>query len=573
MAKEELVLEIIAEIDELKKAFGEIKKKLKEVESTKVDTPLKRFKESAERAKSALSSLKEEIFSLKTAIVGAFSTGITILFSKSVIDTASRIEQLRTRISLLGKEAQQNFEALYEYARQLPFPIEQTIETLISLQAQGLRPTQEQFKILLDTVAALGGSRDTLEGIARALAQIQTKGKAQLEELYQLAERGVPVFEILKEELRLTGEQLQNIAQSGLTSSQVLEALFRGLEKRFGGFTEKYANTWSGLVNRLTNIWEDFKKSVADTGYFRALKKALDDFVKWANSAAGRAKLKEWARETGKALLTMIQIGVTGFKILAIAALQAKKALESLKAVGEAGGLKGKELLELAKIKAKQFAAQIKGDKRRLLELKIEELYLKTEAAKKYNALAENYQKEIKSTEKSLKTLEEALEKLEEKLNEIKENPLSETPEGRGNLGKLFSSTFEPVKQGASQVLQTLEKLRQEWEKTRKELSLSLSEPFMDEWDRKLLEINRKADELKEKFKDIEGANKFIEQWRKAQIEIIKAQKEQEELNTLLKEYEKEFEDLEKKEIERIEVQKTILENKLKEELNYENEN
>lgn len=569
--KEELVLEIEAEIGKLKQALNEVKKQLKSVDKTTIDSPVKRFKESLKSAKRSLIDLRETLFSLKTAIVAAFSSAAVGLFSKSIIDTASRIEQLRLRISVLGKETQENFSALYEYAKKLPFPIEQTMEALISMGAQGLRPTQKQFEILMDTVAALGGSQETLEGIARALAQIHTKGKVQLEELYQLAERGVPAFQILREELGLTGQQLQNIAQSGISADRALEALFRGLEKRFGGFSKRFANTWQGLVNQLKNIWTDFKKQVADTGYFRALKRALADFVRWANSKTGQLKLREWAKKTGKALIVMVKIGVSGFKWLATAVLWGKKAFDSFVAIVKTAAVKLAEFWDIAGIKFQKFKTWLtefpgKEKERKLKELDLREKAVKVAADLEINKIKENYERKLRQTEEAIKTIQQTANELNRFLDRILEEGerLREAPEGK-DLGAVFSKAIAPIKNTATQASEALKKLREEWTKVRKELQLSLSLPYMDEFDKKLMEINLKAEELKKKFKDIKGAKEFIERWKRAQIEIVKTQKEQKELNELLEEYQKEFDELTKKELERIEAKRTALETKLKE--------
>lgn len=52
-----------------------------------------------------------------------------------------------------------------------------------------------------NTVAAVGGNSETLNNIARALGQIQTKGKLSAEEMNQLAENGVGAWDILSKQM------------------------------------------------------------------------------------------------------------------------------------------------------------------------------------------------------------------------------------------------------------------------------------------------------------------------------------------------------------------------------------
>jgi tape measure domain-containing protein len=52
-----------------------------------------------------------------------------------------------------------------------------------------------------NAVAGVGGSQETLNGVIVALGQMQTKGKLVQQEVNQIAERGIPIFEILRQKL------------------------------------------------------------------------------------------------------------------------------------------------------------------------------------------------------------------------------------------------------------------------------------------------------------------------------------------------------------------------------------
>ena len=67
---------------------------------------------------------------------------------------------------------------------------------------------------------------------------MQTKGKVSTQELLQMAERGLPVFEILGKKLNLTKEQLGDIGNQAISSSVAIPALLEGLNERFAGSLE-----------------------------------------------------------------------------------------------------------------------------------------------------------------------------------------------------------------------------------------------------------------------------------------------------------------------------------------------
>lgn len=102
-----------------------------------------------------------------------------------------------------------------------------------------------------DAVSALGGGDAELQGVIRAIGQIQAKGKVSAEELLQLAERGIPAYEILGEQLGLTGEQVANIGTLGIDAATGINALLAGLGERFAGAMDAQSKTLLGMLSNV----------------------------------------------------------------------------------------------------------------------------------------------------------------------------------------------------------------------------------------------------------------------------------------------------------------------------------
>lgn len=135
-----------------------------------------------------------------------------------------------------------------------------------------------------DTVSALGGGDEELQGVIRAIGQIQAKGKVSAEELLQLAERGVPAYQILQEELGLTGDQVANIGTLGIDAATGINALLTGLSDRFAGAMERQSQTILGLFSNVQD--EVTRISVIIGGQLmKALN--LDDVLQGAIDALG----------------------------------------------------------------------------------------------------------------------------------------------------------------------------------------------------------------------------------------------------------------------------------------------
>lgn len=69
----------------------------------------------------------------------------------------------------------------------------------------------------------------------------------------QMAERGLPVFPILQEKLKLTAKEMENIGNAGIKSTTAINALLTGLNERFAGAMEKQSKTLMGTFSNLSD--------------------------------------------------------------------------------------------------------------------------------------------------------------------------------------------------------------------------------------------------------------------------------------------------------------------------------
>lgn len=254
------------------------------------------LKSLGDHGKKSLGSLTSAVFSLQGAVAGLASVAV----AKTFIDAANEARNLQLSLDAITKgQGVETFKALEHWASRLPISTSKAIGTYRSLRAMGLEPTLDQMTTLVDTTKALGAGEDVLQGIARALGQIQTKGRVQAEELMQLAERGIPVYEILEEQLGLNAKAFENMSKSGVTAEQAVQAIFTGLADRFGGTAQKMQDKWEGLMARLGEIWRKFRVDVMESGLFSVMEQGLADVVNKLEELQSEGTLKIWAQEAG----------------------------------------------------------------------------------------------------------------------------------------------------------------------------------------------------------------------------------------------------------------------------------
>lgn len=237
------------------------------------------------------------LLSLKGLAVGAFAAWGLKRIQDAFIATGSAMDNMRLSLDTITKgKGAEWFERLNKWALKSPINTAKAIKAFIGMRAMGLKIEEKGMTTLADTASAIGGGSDTLESIARALGQIQTKGRVSSEELIQLAERGIPAFEILAEKMHLTGEQVSNIGKQGLDAGKAIEALFEGMVERYGGQSEKIQWKWSGMIETMKSYWTEFQRLVMDAGAMEYLEGRLKGLIKKIDRLSDSGQLKQWAQ-------------------------------------------------------------------------------------------------------------------------------------------------------------------------------------------------------------------------------------------------------------------------------------
>ncbi len=273
--------------------------------TVKTDTLLKKIQTRMGSVTRAAGGILSKLVSMKTMAIGALAGWGVKALAGSFLQVGSGMDQLKLSLDTITKgEGEKWFKELNEWAMKMPVNTKTAIEAFTRMRAMGLQPTIDQMTVLVDTTSALGGGQDTLMGISRALGQIATKGRVSTEELLQLAERGVPVFEILREKLGLTNEEIGKIGTLGIESTKAIDAIMTGLEERFGGQSKKMQGMWAGLWESIKSYWAEFQRMIMDSGVMDYLEGKLSSVI---------AMVDQWYKDgTMLAFAQQIADGFTG---------------------------------------------------------------------------------------------------------------------------------------------------------------------------------------------------------------------------------------------------------------------
>lgn len=235
-----------------------------------------KHRETYQQSSRQLRQLGEDISFVGARLTGLVSTPVAIL-GVSALKLAGDMEKAEvsmTRLTGSSELAMRTLSEMRQFAIQSPFEFKGALEGVRRLMSMGTAaeiaiPT---LRTLGDATAAVGGDTATLNRFIKAIGDIQAKGYLAGEELRQLANIPVPAVALIARELGVsTGQVLEDTKNKAISASTAVEALMRGIQRRFGGEMAAQATT-------LNVLW----KNVQEQGQFalRDIGKALTPFAK-----------------------------------------------------------------------------------------------------------------------------------------------------------------------------------------------------------------------------------------------------------------------------------------------------
>ena len=258
------------------------------------EADLTRFNQGLDAAANKARALAAAITTAATIAGAAAAAGFGLL-GKSVIDTGSTFEKLNVQLKALEgsqEAANKAMEWITEFAKKTPLELEGVVRGYTSLKNYGIDPTNGSFQALVDTMAMGGKGQEQLQGIIMAVGQAWTKQKLQGEEAMQLMERGVPVWDLLSKAMGKTAPELMELASKGKIGRKEIALLIEEMGKRAKGASEEFAQTLEGITSNISDVWTGFKRLIADSGFYAAVKKqmqgVLDAMNRWAEDGTAK---------------------------------------------------------------------------------------------------------------------------------------------------------------------------------------------------------------------------------------------------------------------------------------------
>ena len=241
-------------VSDVKKAAAEMKMALGKTQQTAIKDTESQVKRSLGGVRSALKDTSRVVTGI--LISQAFYSALQQVqaLAREVAGFSVQLENAGIAFGLMLKDqdkADRFINKLKEFVAVTPFQFEPALKSAQKLVAMGFQIENviPIMRDLLDLSAVSGGNPELLNRLTLAIGQINTAGRLRGGEVKQLIEAGLPVIEILNEELGYTTEQLSDIGRLRIPAETAITAILTGIQKRYGGASELLAQTLTGLLS------------------------------------------------------------------------------------------------------------------------------------------------------------------------------------------------------------------------------------------------------------------------------------------------------------------------------------
>ncbi|MEC4856725.1 tape measure protein [Mycobacteroides chelonae] len=211
-------------------------------------------------------------------IAAAIGTSLKLGF-----DRLAAIDEAKSKLNALGNDAQttaQIMDSALASVKGTAFGLGDAATIAASAVAAGVKPGQELTAYLKMTADASAVAGTSLSDMGRIVNQVRTGTKAYTDDLNQLADRGIPIYQWIAQEAGVAAGDVKKMASQGQISSEVFE---RAITKNIGGAALKMGSSFKGSVDNLKAAMGRAGAAVLEGGFSRLpavfgdLTRRLDD--------------------------------------------------------------------------------------------------------------------------------------------------------------------------------------------------------------------------------------------------------------------------------------------------------
>ena len=218
------------------------------------------FKTGISGVEKQCNSLTKTVKKVATAIAGAFVVKKVVEFGTAIAKVGVEYNALKeqskvTWTTLLGSQEQaiSQLERIEKFAASTPFSkmgVDQMAKYLHNAGYEGDAVFDTLTKIG-DMGSAFGVQEDSLVELTRQFSQVQQAGYAYTEDLNILADRGIPIYQAIADQVGVTVAEVKKMASEGKLTADIYNSAIDSMAATTAGAMEAQSKTFKGMMSTL----------------------------------------------------------------------------------------------------------------------------------------------------------------------------------------------------------------------------------------------------------------------------------------------------------------------------------
>mgnify|MGYP001588880360 CR=1 FL=1 len=296
----DLGIKMTADYADMQKAFDLMRGDLNKLTGTTqastkaIETAMGKVPETLKETQKELSKIGTLLSSGMLIEGGKILTDVVTVpligLGKEAVLMADKLRQTEIAFTTLLGSAEKSgtfLRDLQAFAASTPFNFPELTQSAKKMLALGFEAEQviPMLTNVGNAVSGLGGNAQVFDRIILALGQMQAKGAVSAEEMKQLAEAGIPAWQMLATAIGVTVPEAMDLAKKKqIDSATAIAALQDGMAQRFGGLMEQQAQTIQGTLANLQDtigfIMTDIGREIITALNIREGLASVQEFVK-----------------------------------------------------------------------------------------------------------------------------------------------------------------------------------------------------------------------------------------------------------------------------------------------------
>lgn len=193
-----------------------------------------------------------------TALASSFSLGLGRLVA---------IDDAKGKLTGLGMSTQETatvMKSALDSVKGTAYGLGDAATIAASAVAAGIKPGQDLTRYLALTADTASIAGSSLSEMGTIFNTVQTKGKAYTLQLNQLAQRGIPIYQWLADELGVTQQALSDMVAGGEIDAATYQKV---IQEHIGGAAQKAGSTVRGSFENMKAAMGRFGAAILEPGF------------------------------------------------------------------------------------------------------------------------------------------------------------------------------------------------------------------------------------------------------------------------------------------------------------------